>query len=50
MQFEEVELKDVVGDVQESQLEPEELEKENNNMYRIISYHYIVETPEGLKK
>ncbi len=33
--------------------ETEELEKENNNMYRIIGIidgHYIDQTPEGLKK
>ena len=33
--------------------ETEELEEENNNMYRIIGIidgHYIVQTPKGLKK
>ena len=43
----------VIDDVQEPQLEPEKLEKENNNMYRIIGIidgHYIVRTPKGLKK
>ncbi len=43
----------VIVDVQEPQLEPEELEKENNNMYRIIGIidgHYIVQTPKGLKR
>ena len=43
----------VNDDVQEPQLEPKELENENNNMYRIIGIidgHYIVQTPKGLKK
>ena len=43
----------VIDDVQEPQLEPEKLEKENNNMYRIIGIidgHYIAQTPKGLKK
>ncbi len=43
----------IIDDVQEPQLEPEELEKENNNIYKIIGFidgHYIVETPKGLKK
>ncbi len=43
----------IISDVQEPQREPEELEKENNNMYRIIGIidgHYIVQTPKGLKK
>jgi hypothetical protein len=38
-------VKGGIDDVQELQLEPEELEEENNNMYRIIGiidYHYIV--------
>ncbi len=33
--------------------EPEKLDKENDNMYRIIGIiddHYIVQTPKGLKK
>jgi hypothetical protein len=46
--------KDVIDDVQESQLEPERLVKgNNNNMYRIVNIidgHYIVKTPKGLKK
>ena len=43
----------VIDDVQESQLEPEKLEKENNHMYRIIGIigdQYIVETDKGLKR
>ncbi len=43
----------VIDDVQEHQLAPGKLEKENNNMYRIvgtINGHYMVETPKGLKK
>jgi hypothetical protein len=43
----------VIGDVQEAQLEPEELEKENNNMYRIIGImdgHYVVKNSERIKK
>ncbi|TWU28904.1 hypothetical protein S225a_26960 [Candidatus Brocadiaceae bacterium S225] len=43
----------VIDNVQESQLEQEELEKENSNMYRIIGIidgHYIVQTHKGLKK
>ncbi len=33
--------------------EPEKLEKDNNNLYRIIGIiddHYIVQTPKGFKK
>ncbi len=43
----------LIDDVQEPQLEPDNLEKENNNMYRIIGIvdgHYVVKTPKGLKK
>ena len=43
----------VIDDVQESQLEPEKLEKENGNMYRIIGIigdQYIVKTDKGLKR
>ncbi len=43
----------VIGDVQEPQLEPEKLEKDNNNMYIIVGIidgHYIVQTQNGLKK
>jgi hypothetical protein len=43
----------VIDDVPETQLEPEELEKENNNMYRIIVIigdQYIVKTDKGLKR
>jgi len=43
----------VIDNVQEPQLEPEKLEKEENNMYRIVGIidsHYIVQTPKGLKK
>ena len=42
-----------VEEGRELQLEPEKLEKENGNMYRIIGLidgHYIVQTPKGLKK
>jgi hypothetical protein len=44
---------ETVEENREPQLEPQKLEKENNNMYRIVGIiddHYIVETPEGLKK
>ena len=37
---------------QKHQPEPEKLEKENGNMYRIIGIidsHYIVQTPKGFK-
>lgn len=43
----------IIDDVQLPQLEPEKLERENNNMYRIIGIingNYIVQTPKGLKK
>ncbi len=43
----------IIDDVQEPKLESEKLEKENNNMYRVIGIidgHYIVQTPKGLKK
>ncbi len=43
----------VIDDVQEPQLEPKKLKKENNNKYRIVGIiddHYIVKTPKGLKK
>lgn len=43
----------VVNDIQEPQLEPENLETENNNMYKIIGIidgHYIVKARKGLKK
>ena len=43
----------VIDDVQKSHIESEELEKEDNNMYRIIGIidgHYIVKTSKGLKK
>jgi hypothetical protein len=43
----------IIDDVHGLQLELEELEKENNNMYRIVGIiagHYIVQTPKGLKK
>ena len=43
----------VIDDVKEPQLEPEELEKENYNMYRIIGIigdQYIVKTDKGLKR
>ena len=43
----------VIDDVLYPQLKPGKLEKENNNMYRIIGItdgHYIVQTPKGLKK
>ena len=43
----------VIDDIQEPQLEPENLEKDNNNMYKIVGIidgHYIVQTPNGLKK
>ncbi len=43
----------VIDDVQEPQLEPEELEVEDNNMYKIIGIidgHYVVKTKKGLKK
>jgi hypothetical protein len=39
--------------IQETQLESEKLEKDNGNMYQIVGIiddHYIVQTPEGLKK
>jgi hypothetical protein len=38
----------IIDDVQESQHEPEKLEKENNNVYRIVGIidgHYIVKIP-----
>jgi hypothetical protein len=45
---------ETVEEHREPQLEPEKLEKENNNnMYRIVGIiddHYIVQTPKGLKK
>ena len=37
----------------ETEPESEKLEKENNNMYRIVGIidgHYIIQTPKGLKK
>ncbi len=43
----------IIDDAQEPQLEPEKLDKANNNMYRIIGIiegHYIVKTPKGFKK
>ncbi len=43
----------VIDDVQEPKLEPEKLEKENSNMYKIVGIiegHYIVKTHKGLKK
>ena len=43
----------LIDNVQEPKPESEELEKENNNMYRIVGIidgHYIVQTPKGLKK
>ena len=43
----------IIDDVQEPQLEPDKLEKENNNMYRIISIigdQYIVKTDKGFKR
>ncbi|GAX61627.1 hypothetical protein SCALIN_C27_0021 [Candidatus Scalindua japonica] len=43
----------VIDDVQKPQLEPEELKREDNNMYRIVGIidgHYIVQTSKGLKK
>ena len=43
----------VANDVQKPQIEPEKLENENKNMYRIVGIidgHYIVKTSEGLKK
>ncbi len=42
-----------VEENREPLLEPERLEEENNNMYRIVGIiddHYIVQTPKGLKK
>ncbi len=42
-----------IDNVQEPQLETENLEKENNNMYGIIGIidgHYNVWPPKGLKK
>ena len=44
---------ETVEEHREPQLEPEKLEKENNNMYRtigIIDGHYVVKTRKGLKK
>ncbi len=43
----------IIDDVQESQQESEKLEKENNDLYRIIGIidgHYIVQTLKGFKK
>jgi len=43
----------VIDDFQKPQPEPEKLEKENSNMYRIIGIidgHYIVQAHKGLKK
>ncbi len=44
---------ETVEENRESELETENLEMENNNMYRIVGIidgHYIVETHKGLKK
>jgi hypothetical protein len=44
---------ETVQENREFELELEKLDKENNNMYRIIGIidgHYIVQTPKGLKK
>jgi hypothetical protein len=44
---------ETVEEKSELEPEPEKLKKENNNMYRIVGIiddHYIVNTPEGLKK
>jgi Zonular occludens toxin (Zot). len=43
----------VIDEIQEPQLEPEELEKENSNMYDIVGMvanQYIVKTSKGLKR
>jgi hypothetical protein len=43
----------IISNVQKPQLEPEKLEKENENMYIIVGIidgHYIVQTPKGLIK
>ena len=44
---------ETVAENRDPELEPEELVKENKNMYRIVGIidgHYIVQTPKGLKK
>ena len=44
---------ETVEKTREPELEPEKLEKEDNNMYTIIGIidnHYIVETSQGLKR